>query len=245
MEELDALAAQQAELTALLDGLDDDGWRRPTRCEGWDVADVVLHLAQTNEMAIRSATDRFADATAELARGLPPTFDVDAGAAAMVERDRNASLDDIRQRYDRSARTMREALAARDPRDRVDWVAGQLTVRTLSTTRLAETWIHTGDVAVALGRPIEPSDRLHLIARLAWRTLPYAFQRAGRTLTGPVAFELDGCSLTPDQPAVTTITGSVLDLCLVAGRRADPRDTGLRGTGPDVDAVLELVRTYA
>ena len=37
---------------------------------------------------------------------------------------------------------------------------------------------------------LEPTDRLWHIARLAWRTLPYAFGRAGREPTGPVAFEL-------------------------------------------------------
>jgi hypothetical protein len=36
-----------------------------------------------------------------------------------------------------------------------------------------------------------------------------------------------------------------VELCLVAARRADPLDTGLRSQGPDAGAVLELVRTYA
>ena len=244
MEELDALAAQQAELSGLLDGLDDDGWHRPSPCEGWDVADVVLHLAQTNEMALGSATGRFAEVTAELTRGMPPAADVDEGAARMVERDRSMSTDAIRQRWADGAAALRAALAAADPSTRVDWVAGQLSVRTLTTTRLAETWIHTGDVAAALGTT-QPNHGLRHIARLAWRTLPYAFARAGRTLSGPVAFELDDCTFTPDEPAVTTIRGSCLDLCRVAARRVDPAATDLTGEGPDADAVLGLVRTYA
>ena len=32
---------------------------------------------------------------------------------------------------------------------------------------------------------------------------------------------------------------------MVAARRVDPSDTGLTGEGPDTEAVLELVRTYA
>ena len=55
-----ALEEQHAELAALLDGLDDRDWERPTRCEGWAVADVVLHLAQTDELALASARGRFA-----------------------------------------------------------------------------------------------------------------------------------------------------------------------------------------
>ncbi len=53
---VDGLEYQQNALAALLEPLDDEGWRRPTRCDGWDVADVVLHLAHTNEMAVGSAT---------------------------------------------------------------------------------------------------------------------------------------------------------------------------------------------
>ena len=50
---------------------------------------------------------------------------------------------------------------------------------------------------------------------------------------------------TPDGPAATTVTGPALDFCLVAARRMPSSDTALTATGPDADAVLELVRTFA
>ena len=88
------------------------------------------------------------------------------------------------------------------------------------------------------------------IARLAWRTLPYAFAREGRELAGPVAFHLLAPSGTPwrfrpDAEPATVIEGAGAELCLVAARRVAADDTSLRGTGPDARAVLELVRTYA
>jgi uncharacterized protein (TIGR03084 family) len=120
----------------------------------------------------------------------------------------------------------------------------------LITTRLAEAWIHTGDVADVVGQPVSTDARLRHVARLAWRTVPYAFERSGRELTGPVAFALSGpdgdhWDFWPDGEAKTVITGDAVELCLVAARRVDPGDTGLRAEGPDGDAVLELVRTYA
>jgi uncharacterized protein (TIGR03084 family) len=133
---------------------------------------------------------------------------------------------------------------------RVPWVAGELSARTLATTRLAETWIHGGDVAEAVGvRPV-PTDRLRHIARLAWRTLPYAFDTAGRILSGPVAFRLTGTDGThwdfgSDEEAVTVVVGPAADLCAVAARRVDPSTTALRAEGPDAADVLDLVRTYA
>jgi hypothetical protein len=44
---------------------------------------------------------------------------------------------------------------------------------------------------------------------------------------------------------ITVVAGDGVELCRVAARRIDPEDTGLKATGPDAEAVLELVRTYA
>ena len=83
-----ALGEQHAELAALLDSLDGQGWQRPTRCEGWTVADVVLHLAQTDELALASVRGRFAGELAVLAGGVDRQGTVDDGAAALVASER-------------------------------------------------------------------------------------------------------------------------------------------------------------
>src|SRR4051794_41909561 len=80
------LAEQHAELWGVIAGLDEASWRLPSRCEGGDVADVVLHMAQTEELAVASLEDRFGDATLALARG--PAGDVDEGAAKAGGRGR-------------------------------------------------------------------------------------------------------------------------------------------------------------
>jgi uncharacterized protein (TIGR03084 family) len=247
---LAALADQHAELDALLEPLDDAGWSSPTRCESWTVADVVLHLAQTDRLALASAQGRFAEGLDVLARGLDRQGTVDDGAAAMVDRERGLPGGVLHARWRDGAAALREVLATSDPHLRVDWVAGQLSVHTLVATRLAECWIHTGDVADAVGKVQLPADRLEHVARLAWRTLPYAFARDGRVLSGPVAFHLRAPSgaaweFEPGGNAVTTIDGDGVELCLVAARRVKPDATSLHGAGPDTDAVLELVRTYA
>jgi uncharacterized protein (TIGR03084 family) len=245
-----ALADQQAELTRVLAALTGADWDRPSRCPEWTVKDVVLHLAQTNEMASASAGGHFDETIRRLTAGLAPADSVDEGADLMVARDRGLTGQEVRDRWQASVDALIAALAACEPGQRVPWVAGQLSARTLATTRLAETWIHTGDVTQAFGAAPAPSDRLWPICRLAWRTLPYAFAQAGRSLTGPVAFELHGpdgdlWGFTPEEAPATTIRGEALELCLVAGRRADPAATGLTGEGPDVGAILELVRTFA
>ena len=245
-----ALEEQQDELAGLLAGLDHDGWTAASACAGWTVADVVLHLAQTNEMAIGSARGDLDAVMARLTDGLPPASDIDDGAALMVAAERQTDAAVVEERWERSCAELRAALLARQPDDRVTWVVGDLAARTLATTRLAETWIHTGDVAAGLGADQPPTDRLWHIARLAWRTLPYAFQREGLEPPGPVAFELvapsrAAWSFQPPEPARTVISGPGAVLCRVASRRVDPSSTALHGSGPDADAVLALVRTWA
>jgi uncharacterized protein (TIGR03084 family) len=247
------LAEQTDELDGLLAGLDEGGWALPSGCPEWTISDVVLHLAQTDEMATASAEHRFGDAAAAFgnrAADVPAGATVDdlAGLAVAAERGRPGR--DVYERWRAASAAQAKALAAHGPVDRLPWVAGELSALTLATTRLAELWIHTGDVAVGLGHDLAPTGRLRPVARLAWRTLPYAFRRAGKVLSGPVAVELtapdgSGWEFTPDEPPATTVTGPAHDFCRVAARRMAPADSALRASGADADLVLEFVRTFA
>ena len=248
---LTALVEQHAELAGLVDECSSAGWERPTPCVGWDVADVLLHLALTDELAIAGARGELAPSADGLMGAREGhAVSVDDAAAAQVAAERAVGGEAIRRRWREASRGLLAAFAAADPHRRVTWVTNQLSVETLVATRLSECWIHTGDIAAALDVRLEPTDRLRHVTRLAWRTLPYAFERADLTMHGPVALDLTGPGgerwrFDPDAPALTTIRGSAAEFCEVAARRVDPAATDLLGTGPDADAVLRLVRTYA
>lgn len=248
--DINDLAGELRDLDRLVERLTADQWNAPTRCDGWDIADVMLHLAQTNEMAVASSNGLLAEWIAASPAPSRPFESVDDAAAVRVGDERGAAPEVLADRWRASCTAMLESFRAGDPSHRCDWVAGTLARRTLVTTRLAESWIHHGDVAEAVGLEQRSTARLRTIARLAWRTIPYSFERAGRSLAGPVALVLDGVDGTewrfePSEPAETTIRGTAEDWCAVAARRIAPASTGLRGTGPDVDAVLALARTYA
>jgi uncharacterized protein (TIGR03084 family) len=244
------LAAEQGELTALLESLGESDWARPAqRCPGWDVADVVLHLAQTTEVAVASLDGTFTEVAGMFAGGRGATT-IDEVVDDWVAADRGESPARLLGRWRRGTTALLASFDATDLRRRFPWATGELAARTLASTRLAETWIHAGDVADAMGVTQQPTDRLRHIARLAWRSLPYAFARGGRAMHGAVAAALRGpggdtWSFEPDEPAATTITGDAGDWCLVAARRRDAASTTLRGEGPDASDVLALVRTYA
>jgi uncharacterized protein (TIGR03084 family) len=249
MEELlKDLAAQHAELAGLLATLGASRWAEPSRCAGWSVSDVLLHLAQTDEMALASLDGHLQDHVQAKAAAWLSATTVDDGAGLLVAAERGGPVEVVVGRWRTSAEALRAALAVRNPRDRVTWVAGELTVRTLAATRLSESWIHTHDIAVGTGVELPSHDRIQHIARLAWRTLPYAFEQAGRAMSGPVTFALtapSGVTWTFGDGTGTVVRGAALQLCEVAGQRADAAATGLTADGPDGPAVLELVRTFA
>jgi len=245
-----ALVDEQAETAKLLAGIDATTSQLASRCSGWTIADVLLHLAQSDELAIASLTGTFVAGRGGALSGWERGAPVDQNIDAMVDRERGAPFDQLVDRWKVAAAELVTVLDNMNLSTRVPWVVGELSARALATTRLSETWIHTGDIADALGVEVPPSDRLQFIARLAWRTLPHAFSMAGLTMSGPVAFRLQGPSgntweFLPDEPALTTVSGSAVDLCEVAARRHDAVGTTLRADGPDAANVLALVRTYA
>jgi len=247
---VEALAAEHLELADLLEGLSETEWSAPTRCVGWDVSDVVLHLAQSDAMAIASASGALGERAAVASRTQDGAGGVDDMAASMVERERGLSNEELLARWSWRGRELVEVLDSMDLSTRVEWVAGDLSARTLATTRQSETWIHAGDVADAVGAEQTPSHRLRFVARLAWRTLPYAFASAGLTMAGPASFHLvspsgSAWAFVPDGTPATVIKGPAAELCCVAARRLDPANTSLSGSGPDVCRILTLVRTYA
>lgn len=245
------LAAEQAEVRNLLAGLTDSQWKSSTRCDGWDVADVVLHLTQSDELAIASAGGDFTGTVSSWTETLGGgSRSVDEGVDALVRNERGMPFPDLFARWSQSADGLDSRLDAMDLSERVQWVSGPMSARSLCATRIAETWIHGGDIAGAVGITLAPTDRIKSIARLAWRTLPYAFTKAGKSMTGPVALHLTSPSgevwdFEPDEPAATTITGAAADLCDVASQRTTTDKTSLVGDGPDAQDVLALIRTYA
>jgi uncharacterized protein (TIGR03084 family) len=248
---VDAFGAEGAALDDYLATLVDAGWRHASGCEGWSVSDVVLHLAQTEEAVVATFTDGdasgpFAAHVAEAAAGIGGAVDALADAGVAAERPDDPAA--VLQRWRRAHASSLDLLRAADPGRRLNWVAVPLSARTLAATRLSEHWIHSMDIREPLGDPAPDTDRLRFIARLAWRTLPYAFGRAGEEAPS-VALRLRGPRgdewAFGDDGAEVTITGPAGDWCRVAARRLVPPDTALEATGARGGRVLDLVRTYA
>ena len=242
MTVMDDFVAETVRLQGILGLLTQAQWQADSGADGWSVADVVLHLAQSDEAVARSADG------ADHRQDVAAAGTVDGWAARMVDAERTTP-DLVFARWREARDTAVEALRAADPELPLPWVAGPMKPATLATTRLAEYWAHGLDITDPLGIDFPDSDRLRHIAWLAHRTLPYALSRAGEA---PAAVR---CSLTaPDEVTTWTfgpddadseITGPAGAFCRVAAQRLDPADSGLRATGPHGATALRVVRTYA
>jgi uncharacterized protein (TIGR03084 family) len=238
----DDLEAEQDAIEAALAGLTADAWASPSAATGWSVADVVLHLAQTEE-AVAASIGGTAVTTEWRSFGAT----VDEAMAAMVEAQR-APAAEVSARWQAARRRSVQALRDADPDRPVSWVTGMLKPRTLATTRLAEHWAHALDITGPLGIDHPDTARLRHIAWLGHSTLPYAFRLTGLP---PAAIR---CHLTApdgtlwhfgDPAADSVISGPAGAFCRVGAQRLQPTDAGLHTEGPHAEAALRLLRNYA
>lgn len=245
---VDDYVAEAARLEEILGALSEAQWLTESGAGGWSVADVVLHLAQSDEGVAASAAGADPRAAAVGTDPREGAGTVDGWAARMVDAER-AAPPRVFARWKRARDAAAEALRAADPQATLKWVTGPVKPATLATTRLAEYWAHGLDITGPLGVEFPDTSRLRHIAWLAHRTLPYAFSLAGEA---PAAVR---CSLTaPDGETTWTfgpddaesgISGPAGAFCRVAAQRLDPAASGLRVTGPHGAAALRVVRTYA
>jgi uncharacterized protein (TIGR03084 family) len=244
----DDLEAEEERLDGILAGLSQDQWLAPSAAAGWSVADVILHLAQSEEGVVSSAAGT-PMAGFGGAAGAGQT--VDDWAAHMV-RSQRAAPGAVFERWRRARRDALAALRAADPDVPLRWVAAPIKPETLATTRMAEHWAHALDVTGPFGMDLPDTDRLRHIAWLAHRTLPYALARAGQAAPGGFAVRVELTA--PDGLAAwrlgrgdaeSVITGPAGAFCRVAAQRLDPASSGLRASGPHGALALSVVRTYA
>lgn len=242
---LEDLAAEQHTLQDLLRAIDADAWLRPTPARGWDVRDTIAHLADTDEMAIATAT------------GSPGSINERASVAASGEdltyrgvlRGRRRAGREVLTWWESTVTAEHEMFRALDPNLRVAWGIG-MRAPSFVTARLMETWAHGLDVHAALGVAPKDTDRLAHVAWLATRALPYAYTVAGREPPPePLRVELtlpSGARWTMGpETAANRITGPAGEYCRIFVHRLGRADApAVQATGPAAVDALAVARAF-
>ncbi|WP_424229677.1 maleylpyruvate isomerase family mycothiol-dependent enzyme [Actinophytocola sp.] len=245
MEIFDDLVAEYDRVDRIFAGLSAAEWASPSAAAGWRVVDVLLHLAQTEEAVAATVTGSSVRPGVTGSGQNPVSVDEAMDRWVAAER---AGPEVVLPRWREARRRSVEVLRAADPDKASPWASAPLRPATLATTRLAEHWAHTLDITGPLSIPYRDTVRLRHIARLAVRSLPYAFAVAGEQ-PGPVRVELTG----PDgatwrfgpADAPSVISGSAGAFCRVGARRLAPEESGLTTTGHHGATALRVLRNYA
>ena len=242
IEELcDDLLAERADLIALLQPLDEAAWQTATPAPGWMIFDQVTHMAYFDEAARTAIVD-------------PETFlsmredalgDVDAYVDKIMRSQRHLRGADVLPWLEHAGNEFTASARGADPKVRVPWYGPEMSLSSMVTSRIMETWAHGQDVRDALGASTPSTPRLRHVAFLGWRALANSFM--ARDLPVPdvdVRVELDQCTFGPED-ATDVVLGPALDFCLVVTQRRHVDDTSLIAEGHVARQWLTIAQAYA
>lgn len=240
------LRAESERLDALVASQPDDRWRTPTPAQGWDVATQIAHLAWTDEVAVKAATDKEAWDAEVLGAIANPDGYVDEMAlsgGAVPAADLLARWRAGRVALERTLREFPEG-------ERLMWFGPPMSPTSMASARFMETWAHGLDVHDALGVPAEPTDRIRHVAHIGIRTRGYSFANSGLDRPADeVRVELVAPSgetwVWGPEDAPQRVSGPADDFCRLVTQRVHRDDTALRAQGADAEQWLRIAQAFA
>lgn len=238
------LAAEHADLDALVAPLDTDGWDTPTPAQGWSVRDQISHLAFFDRAGATAVRDpeAFGESLTEL------LADIEGFMEKPLIEGRSLTPSEVLARWRAARGEMLEVFRDADPGVRVPWYGPPMSPASFISARLMETWAHGQDVADALEVKRTATRRLRHVAFLGVKARPFSYSNRGMTVPeGEVRVELDG----PKGETWTwgsgadVVTGSALDFCLVVTQRRHLTDTDLQTDGPLAAEWMDIAQCFA
>ncbi|MFJ2259680.1 TIGR03084 family metal-binding protein [Streptomyces sp. NPDC087844] len=243
---IDDLSRESEQLDDLVGELAEERWALATPAPRWTVAHQIAHLAWTDRSALLAVTDAAAFAQeVQKALASPDGF-VDEGA------EQGAALPPARllAEWRAGRQALEKALRAAPAGTRFPWYGPPMSVASMATGRLMETWAHGQDIADTLQVTRPPTDRLRHVARIGVRARNFAFGVRGLTppeeefrveLTAPSG---EVWTYGPEG-AAQRVTGPALDFCLLVTQRANRADLAVRAEGLDADRWLDIAQAFA
>lgn len=241
------LAAEHADLDALVSSLAPDQWLLPTPSPGWTIADQVGHLG-------------FFDHTATLAITDPTGFREHATelVASLGEGSADPTLDEARTmepgellRWWRTARSgLIEAAASLDDESRLPWYGPPMSAKSFLTARLMETWAHGQEVYDQLGVEREDTDRIHGIATLGVKTFGWTFINRKMEVPQPAPYVRliapSGAIWEWNEPQENNrVEGSATEFCQVVTQTRNFADTKLVAVGNPATRWMSIAQCFA
>jgi uncharacterized protein (TIGR03084 family) len=237
----DDLLIERSDLIAVVERLDERGWRAATPAPGWSVLEQVVHLAWFDDAARQAIAepDAFRSHRADV------IGDVDGFVDRIATANRDRLGADILAWLRRAGEELVSAAQAADPSIRVPWYGPDMSLASMLTARIMETWAHGQDVLDTFGLSRTPTPRLRHVVFLGWKALANSFRAHGRPVPEePVRIEVGEWTFGPDD-ASNIVRGPALDFCLVVTQRRHPADTDLVTEGTVAADWLTIAQAFA
>ena len=146
-----ALRALRVRTLGLVEGLDDDAWRAPSRCERWTVHDVVRHVRDvSHRLVARLQNDNAAEVPPDFDNRVTPQHWLEATAGE----DPATTVADLRSLLEAEGPALAGRLAA-GTQDQVTGPYGLVHWTVLVAHVLWDGWIHLRDIGDHSSTPVE------------------------------------------------------------------------------------------
>ncbi len=223
---------QRRRLEDLLGSLDDDQWAAPTRCEGWDVADVVAHLISVNNFWTLSIAEGLAGRPTRYLEHFDPAVTPGELVAGVRGTPPSQLLDHLVASNDGLLNLVGQL-------DDSGWSKlaecplGHLPVRIVLQHGLWDGWVHERDIALPLGLTVtvEPDEVISSLVYAGALSPAFALIR-GDSPVGEFA-------LVTDSPAARWVV-EVDDRVVARPGVAAPTADSLAGAAVDLAEALSL-----
>ena len=208
----DGIAAEHQAFAALLRGLDGDAWARPSRCNGWTVADVAAHVSGS---------------MAEIVAGELEGQGTEPVTARQVAQRRGRTNDELADELEGAAKGSADLLAVFDESAWAGPSPGGFdgTLGDAVEALWYDAYLHADDIRAATGLPSVRGPGLKA-------SLSHVATVLGQRGWGPATLAFDGFDEFDVGGGGKRIEGDALAFVLAATGRADPSTFGL---GPDVN----------
>ncbi len=257
IELLKDLNDEADELSSTVEWLSDRQLSAATPAEGWDIRTTIGHLKWTDEVALKAVMepDEFTEWLNRL---------LNEASAGDVENfvDDNAleggrgDFPFVLSRWTTARTHLQQAMRDKGRSARVPWFGPSMSVISMATARLMETWAHGQDIRDAIGVEPRATPRLRHIAHLGVRTRDFAYLSNGiEPPAQEFRVELSLPKVGVDQSeqilsfgpedAEQSVTGCVLDFCLLVTRRRHLDDLRIVTVGDDARRWTEIAQAFA
>jgi uncharacterized protein (TIGR03083 family) len=196
LDPFDLLRAENQRLESFFRNLGTDEWRRPTRCEGWTIRDVLAHLAG-NEEYNRACLDDDLQGLFQRA-GEAGVTDVDSYNHWSVKKRADQPVGQVLEEWSTAQINFRQELCERGRDGTIATMVGPYPAGFQAFHLASEAATHADDV----GAPVSEEEQ---VGRTKWRTRVSRFALSEKD--NPVTVETDDDGNTvrfDDQEAVLT-----------------------------------------